>query len=124
MMESWAKDFRPAGRIPVLAVNMKDDQTTRWDGDLNNRDGWGAYLGTEGVLDLWVKGLALERSERTDVTKTIRLRRWSTGKDVTEARLYALELGGHHWPPTLVAGPETTAETIWRFFDAHRPEKR
>ena len=120
MMESWAKGFRPARRIPVLAVNVKDDRTTLWDGDLRNRDGWGAYLGTEAVLDLWVKGLALERSEHSDVTRTIQLRRWSTASDATEARLYVLGAGDHHWPSNLGDERETTAEAIWRFFAAHR----
>ncbi len=124
MMESWAKDFRPARRIPVLAVNVKDDRTTRWDGDMRNRDGWGAYLGTEAVLDLWVKGLALERSEHSDVTRTIELQRWSTASDATEARLYVLGAGDHHWPRNLGDERETTAEAIWRFFDAHRAKRR
>ena len=122
MMQSWAKGFRPAARISVLAVNMRDDKTTLWDGDMNNRDGWGAYLSTEAVMDLWAKGLALERSERRNPGKTIQLRRWSTATDPTEARLYALEVGGHNWPPTLGDRSETTAETIWRFFDRHRPK--
>jgi polyhydroxybutyrate depolymerase len=124
MMESWAKYFRPAARISVLAVNTRDDKTTFWNGDLNNRDGWGPYLGTEAVLDLWVKGLALERSERKNLSKAIVLSHWSTATDPTEARLYVLEAGGHRWPPTLGDRSETTAETIWRFFDAHRPKGR
>ncbi len=120
MMASWAKGFRPAARIPVLAVNARDDHTTLWDGDLDNRDGWGAYLGTDAVLDLWGKGLALERIELSDVTRTIQLRRWSTASDTTEVRLYVIETGGHRWPRTLGDERETTAEVIWRFFDAHR----
>lgn len=122
MMASWAKGFRPTARIPVLAVNTRDDKTTLWDGDLNNRDGWGAYLGTEVVLDLWIKGLVLERSERVDLTKTIQRWRWSTASDATEARLYVLAVGGHHWPRNLGDDRETTAEVIWRFFEAHRPK--
>jgi polyhydroxybutyrate depolymerase len=121
MMESWAKGFRPAARISVFAVNTRDDQTTLWNGDMDNRDGWGAYLSTEAVMDLWVKGLALERSQRTMPKETILLRHWSTANDPTEARLYAIERGGHHWPRTLSDGSETTAESIWRFFERHRP---
>lgn len=124
MMQSWAKDFRPAARISVLAVNSRDDKTTLWDGDMSNRDGWGAYLSTEAVMDLWVKGLALERSERRNPGTTILLRHWTTASDPTEARLYALEAGGHNWPRTLGDESETTAETIWRFFERHRQERR
>lgn len=122
MMQSWAKGFRPADRISVLAVNTRDDKTTLWNGDMNNRDGWGAYLSTEAVMDLWVKGLALGRSERRNPSKTIQLRHWTTETDPTEARLYAVESGGHHWPRTLGDESETTAETIWRFFNRHRPK--
>jgi polyhydroxybutyrate depolymerase len=121
MMASWAKSFRPSTRLSVLAVNARDDTTTLWDGDMNNRDGWGAYLGTEAVMDLWVKGLALERIERKSPSKSIQLNQWSTKTDTTEARLYAIESGGHRWPPTLGNESETTAETIWRFFERHRP---
>lgn len=122
MMLSWAKSFRPATRLSVLAVNARDDKTTLWDGDMDNRDGWGAYLGTEAVMDLWVKGLALERIERRSPSKSIQLNQWSTKTDTTEARLYAIESGGHRWPRTLGNESETTAETIWRFFERHRPE--
>jgi len=120
MMLSWAKGFRPAARISVLAVNTRDDKTTLWDGDMKNLNGWGAYLSTEAVMDLWVKGLALERSRRRNRSKTIQWRHWSTQTDQTEARLYVLEAGGHRWPGTLGDESETTAETIWRFFDRHR----
>lgn len=106
----------------MLAVNSQDDKTTLWDGDMSNRDGWGAYLSTETGMDLWVKGLALERSEQKTPTKTIQLRRWSTQTDQTETRLYVLKEGGHNWPRTLGDESETTAETIWRFFDRHRPK--
>lgn len=116
MMQSWAMGFRTAARISVLAVNTRDDKTTLWNGDINNRDGWGAYLSTEAVMDLWVKGLSLERSERKNPGKTIQLKHWSTETDPTEARLFALEAGGHNWPRTLGNESETTAETIWRLF--------
>lgn len=124
MMHSWAKGFRPAARISVLAVNTRDDKTTLWDGDMKNIDGWGAYLGTEAVMDRWVKGLSLERSARSDLSQTIQLRRWFTATDPTEARLYVVKTGGHHWPRTLGDGPETTATTLWRFFDSHLSKSR
>lgn len=69
-----------------------------------------------------VKGLALERSERKNLSKTIQMRHWSTAIDATEARLYAVESGGHQWPPTLGEASQTTAETIWRFFERHLPQ--
>ena len=122
MMQSLANDFRTSARISVMAVNASLDKTTLWEGDMQNRDGWGAYLGTEAVLDLWVKGLTLAQSERVDLSKTIQLKRWSTARDETEARLYVIGVGGHDWPRNLGDERVTTAEVIWRFFDAHRPQ--
>ena len=124
MMESWAKGFRPADRISVLAVNARRDRTTLWDGDLRNRDGWGAYLGTEGVVDLWVKGLALTRQDQVVLSPGIQRTRWFSGVGNTEVKLYALEVGGHEWPRHLGEENRTTAEVIWSFFDDHRPRSR
>jgi polyhydroxybutyrate depolymerase len=120
MMESWAREFRPAARISVLAVNAKNDKTTLWDGDMQNRDGWGAYLGTEAVLDLWVKGLALSKVERADPLPGIQFTRWSSETDRAELRFYRMGTGGHEWPRNLDGASMTTAETIWKFFQLHR----
>lgn len=120
MMESWAREFRPAGRISVLAVNAKNDKTTLWDGDMQNRDGWGAYLGTEAVLDQWVKGLALSKVERADPLPGIQFTRWSSEADRAEVRFYQIGTGGHEWPGHLESPSVTTAETIWKFFELHQ----
>lgn len=120
MMESWAREFRPAARISVLAVNAKNDKTTLWDGDMQNHDGWGAYLGTEAVLDLWVKGLALSKVERADPLPGIQFARWSSETDRAELRFYRMGTGGHEWPRHLDGASMTTAETIWKFFQLHR----
>jgi polyhydroxybutyrate depolymerase len=91
MMASWSKDFVPRARTSVLAVHGTNDKVTLWSGDMQNRDGWGAYLGVEAVTDLWVRGLALEKSEtaempdgQDDEVTGVRLRRWSTDADATE----------------------------------------
>ncbi len=122
MMESWARDFRPSARISVLAVNATHDRTTLWDGDMKNRDGWGAYLGTEAVLDLWVKGLGLTNVNRVAPNQSTQLTRWSSVGANTEVKSYALGVGGHEWPRHLGEEAHPTAEVIWRFFDDHRPK--
>jgi polyhydroxybutyrate depolymerase len=122
MMESWARDFRPVARISVLAVNAKHDRTTLWDGDMKNRDGWGAYLGTEAVLGLWVKGLGLTNVNRVAPTPSIRMTRWSSVADNTEVKFVVLGVGGHEWPRDLGDEANPTAEVIWRFFDDHHPK--
>jgi len=120
MMADWPVVHRTPERLSLLAINMTDDKTTLWAGDPQNRDGWGSYLGTEAVMEFWVKGLRLERIEQNEVPGPIRLHRWTTRRDACEARLYEISTGGHHWPPHLDDKGLTTAATIWRFFDSHR----
>jgi polyhydroxybutyrate depolymerase len=129
MMSSWADGFAPAARISVMAVHGTRDKITLWAGDPKNRDGWGAYLGTEPVMNVCVKGLSLEKSEVTELAKlqsrkkklTLRLHRWSTTVDNAEVRLYEIQGGGHTWPGNLGKKELSTAAEIWAFFQHHRP---
>lgn len=128
MMVSWGQNLKPKGRTSVLAVNSRDDDITLWDGDLQNKDGWGAYYGTEAVVDLWVRGLSLEPDKTADLTgghelrEGLTLRRWCSGHDDTEFRMYQFRAIGHTWPTHLGDERVSTAEEIWQFFDRHRPD--
>jgi polyhydroxybutyrate depolymerase len=124
MMASWAGGFRPARRLSVLAINAVDDRTTLWKGDLENRDGWGAYLGTEAVIDLWVEGLSLRRKKNVLLPGGLRRTRWTTATDAAEVVFYRRETGGHEWPAHLGDPRRTTAEVVWGFFETHRPKSR
>jgi polyhydroxybutyrate depolymerase len=122
MMCSWGKELVPKARIPVLAIHGTADKTTLWEGDLENRDGWGAYLSVESVIERWVKGYSLEHSEVTDLpyrypgaVTRVRLKRWWTATDSTEVKLYELLGGGHEWP-TFIAKELSPAQIIWKFF--------
>jgi polyhydroxybutyrate depolymerase len=129
MMASWERKHIGIARIPVLAVHGTADKVTRWEGDPTNAGGWGAYLGVEETIRSWVNGLSLEAVVTTEITgpsakndQVIELRRWSTAKDDAEVRFYKCEGGGHRWPPHLGNAERTTAEEIWRFFEAHCPK--
>lgn len=129
MMTRWSKDFHPKSRTSVLAVHGTKDNITRWAGDTQNRDGWGAYWGVEAVMDLWVNGLTLEKSETTEIVSLtllneprIRHRRWWTTADSAEVRLYELQGGGHDWPDHLGDKDRSTAAEICNFFESHQPK--
>jgi hypothetical protein len=123
MMSSWGQGLRPAAPIPVLAVNMVDDTTTRWTGDPMNRDGWGAYLPVEEVRKAWVAGLGLERSEVLGLAGGLRRHRAWTAKDGCEALLYEIPTGGHRWPANLGDAGKSTAAEIVEFFERQREKK-
>ncbi len=130
MMSSWTNALSPQSRISVMEVHGKQDKTTWWAGDPQDREGWGAYLGTEAVMAFWVKGLALEKSQTTEMPRAsadghqaIGLHRWWTTADNTEVWLYEIPEGGHEWPRHLGDKDRTTAAVIWEFFQTHLPAK-
>jgi polyhydroxybutyrate depolymerase len=127
IMSAWTNGFTPRVHVPVLAVHGTSDTVTLWKGDLADKDGWGAYLGAEAVMDYWVKIFSLEQSQATDIDMVqlknncpIRLHRWWTAADDTEVRFYEIQGGGHDWPDNLGNPDRSTAEEIWNFFAAHR----
>ena len=114
----WDKALAAKNRIPIMEVHGTKDAVTLWDGDLQNRDGWGAYLGTEAVAAHWVKSLSLiERESKTSdkLTRT----RWWTKRDATEFVLYTIDGGGHDWPAHLEDPKRSLAEEILEFFEKH-----
>ena len=118
MMVGWDSHLIATNRIPILAVNGTADKTTLWDGDLQNRDGWGAYYGTETVADYWTKSLALTERE-TKTTGKLTRTRWRSKRDSAEYVLCALDGGGHDWPPYLEDPKRSLAAEILLFFEKH-----
>jgi len=132
MLPMWTNGFTTATRVSVMEVHGTRDKTTLWAGDPQNRDGWGAYLGTEAIMDFWVKQLSLEKSDVTELptlqfrnkTFSLMLHHWWTAADNAEVRLYEIQGGGHDWPDNLGNKEISTAEEIWKFFQHHRPGKQ
>jgi polyhydroxybutyrate depolymerase len=130
MMTSWGQGFAPAGPLPVLAVHGRRDEITRWNGDPEDRDGWGPYLSVDDVIGRWVKGLgAVEKTVtvRPDHApprdSPVVLHSWAenaTEARAAEVRLYELPEGGHDWPAHLGDASRSTATEIWRFFSRFR----
>ena len=130
MMVSGNEAFVPKKRLSVMEVHGTDDTITRWNGDLENRDSWGAYYGTDAVMRFWIDGFALKKSEITRIEnipserKQIQLHRWWTATDDTEVLLYEILKGKHSWPVNLGRQEVSTAAEIWSFFDRHRSPRK
>ncbi len=53
-MMAWIYDScDPIRPIPVFEIHGTNDNVTYWEGDLNNVDGWGAYLDIPTIIDFW-----------------------------------------------------------------------
>ena len=69
MILVWTNSFALPARLSVMEVHGTSDGITHWNGDLQNHDGYGAYLGTEAVMNFWVRKLILEKSDATKLSR-------------------------------------------------------
>jgi polyhydroxybutyrate depolymerase len=125
VMVSWGRNLKPAGQTSILAINSRDDTITLWNGDLENKDGWGAYYGIVAVTQMWAKGLNLSMDKQVDpaglpIRDGLILHRWQNQNKDVELLSYQFEKLGHAWPEYLGDRNVPMAEEIWRFFDRHR----
>ena len=113
--------------VPVFQVHGTADKTTLYDGDENNRDKWGAYMGVETTIRFWVdRNECTESSIDTlpDVDKNdggiVIAKKHIGGKNNNEVWFYKVINGDHEWPPGWPKrsgnGDLNTSEEIWQFF--------
>lgn len=92
MLCDWIKDFHYTSRPSILEIHGTHDPITLWNGDYENKEGWGAYRSQEDVIKFWASGLGLEKYEKTEkvvlgVKSKFLHHRCSTKSDHTEFRL-------------------------------------
>ena len=113
--------------VPVFHVHGTADRTTYYDGDEENRDEWGAYMGVERTINLWI-----ERNECSntsvdtlpDIDKNdgsiVIAQKNTGGKNNNEVWFYKGIGGDHEWPqgwPKNSGNQDlNTSAEIWNFF--------
>ena len=114
-------DRKFSSPVPFMEVHGTADKTSMWNGDPENKGGWGAYLSVpDAVAQLrTVNGCSSERIEempliRNKVTKHVYFGGFPAWKGGPEAEvwLYEVENGGHTWS----ANDMDTYGEIWKFF--------
>ena len=129
MMDSLYFQSSPVSPCSVIAFSGTHDEITRFDGDPENRDGWGAYRSVPEVIDFWVEANQLTEFEQVTLSDSTASenpgleldRYWSTNRSV-EVRFYRITGGGHDWPIPSETYPVDATRMIWDFFASHRPE--
>ena len=107
--------------VPLFELHGTADKATRWYGDPDNEDGWGAYVPVPSAVQYWAaKGrcIRLERdtlARRTPEDLQVIAHRYTDGTDGTEVWLYESVGGKHSWAKT---GTDT-CESIWDFFSRY-----
>jgi polyhydroxybutyrate depolymerase len=123
MMMDWlAASCSPADPVPVLEIHGTADDITRWDGDPENRGGWGVYLSTEDGLAHWVNLHGMDTYDETPLPNTstsdgsdVLVRTWSRSGTRELVQLYQVNGGGHDWPGAWGNRDMSASETVWSF---------
>ena len=121
MMESIYESCDGAP-VPVLEIHGTNDDVTLWDGDMENNDGWGAYLSTLDIIDYWVDINDCQESEDINLPNTdfydnsyVVNHRYYDCIDGNEVWLYEVVNGEHDWPGAYGNMDINASEEIWNF---------
>ena len=113
--------------LPVFQVHGTADNTTYYDGDEDNSDKWGPYMGVERTIDLWVernkcKNVVIDTLPDTDPNdgSIVITHKYTGGINGNQVWFYKVINGDHEWPPGWPKrsgnGDLDTSEEIWKFF--------
>ena len=111
--------------VPVFEIHGTNDNVTLWLGDMQNNDGWGAYYGTEDVIDFWIENNSCLRSEDINLPNSendgsyIIHRRYYDCSEDAEVWLYEVVYGGHDWPGSSGNFDINASAEIWNFFNMY-----
>ena len=123
MMQSTFDACTSLKTIPILEIHGDKDGITLWDGDKNYSEKYGAYLGTEKIIDFWVKKNKTTQTtidtlfdfDTTDGSYVVEEKHLG-GAQNNQVWLYKLVGGKHDWPGTWGNKDIQTAEVVWDFF--------
>ena len=123
-MMAWIYESCANNPIPVFQIHGTKDDITHYNGDMKNKDKWGAYLGVETTIDFWIdqnKSLGsmidtIGFTHKSDSSYIIS-KKYINGINKNEIWFYKVVNGGHDWVQKPVIEDFNTSEEIWRFFE-------
>ena len=125
-MLEWIYNTCDSVPTPVLEIHGTNDSVTLWDGDMENNDGWGAYLSTLDAIDYWVSTNECLESEDINLPNTdfsdgsyVINHRYFNCIDNKEVWLYEVVNGGHDWPGSYGNMDINASEEIWSFLKTY-----
>lgn len=109
----------PTNPIPIFELHGTKDKTSEWQGDLENKGGWGTYLSVPLAIHFWVAANRCTEEITDTLLKTnqnsdhlVISHKFIDGINGNEVWLYEIENGGHSWGNTDL----NTSEEVWNFF--------
>ena len=119
---SMSTDYRRP--VPFMEVHGTDDKISAWDGDPQNKGGWGAYLSVPSAVSHIVSAnrcVALSTTEIPAEHKRVILHHFTEGipsrkgGSSSEVLLYEVRGGDHSWSERYIP----TCDLIWEFFSRY-----
>ena len=121
-LTSMSTDYRRP--IPFMEVHGTDDKTSAWDGDPQNKGGWGAYLSVPSAVSHIVSAnrcVALSTTEIPAEHKRVIHHHFTEGipsrkgGPSSEVLLYEVRGGDHSWSDRYIP----TCDLVWDFFSGY-----
>tara|TARA_B100000686_G_scaffold79273_1_gene85476 strand:+ start:3670 stop:4578 length:909 start_codon:yes stop_codon:yes gene_type:complete len=129
MMKDTLENCNPVKKIPIFEIHGTKDSISKFEGDMNNEDKWGAYYDLPSTIEFWVNKHALNEKEtiqlenkNTEDGTTITFERYWSNESQREVWFYIVNDGNHTWPGMTGLFSRTanqdinSAEEIWKFF--------
>lgn len=118
MMEWMYRDLKAKCPVPLFEIHGTGDKTSRWEGDPDNKYGWGAYLAVPQAVGHWVavnRCTHCQSEELPLLRNKVTAHRYLDGEKGCEVWLYEVENGSHSW----MSEDLDVAEHIWQFFSKY-----
>lgn len=121
-LTSMSTDYRRP--VPFMEVHGTADKISAWDGDPQNKGGWGAYLSVPSAVSHIVSAnrcVALSTTEIPAEHKKVILHHFTEGipsrrgDPSSEVLLYEVRGGDHSWSERYIP----TCDLIWEFFSRY-----
>lgn len=121
-LTSMSTDYRRP--VPFMEVHGTDDKISAWDGDPQNKGGWGAYLSVPSAVSHIVSAnrcVALSTIEIPAEHKRVILHHFTEGipsrrgGPSSEVLLYEVRGGDHSWSDRYIP----TCDLVWEFFSRY-----
>ena len=123
-MEWVHRSMSPKMAVPLMEIHGTADKTSHWEGDPDNKGGWGEYISVPLAVGVWAAEAKCTHTETTELPlkdNKVLLHRhlggspaWEGGPDI-EVRLYEIVGGKHSWAHKDM----DTCEEIWNFFSKY-----
>lgn len=104
--------------VPLMEVHGTKDKTSEWNGDPDNKGGWGAYIAVPRAVGYWaaVNRCTHEQTEKLPLRRNqVVAHRYVGGTNGAEVWLYEVIGGKHSWAEKDM----DTAAEVWKFFSKY-----